>query len=598
MPGELTTPAKPQVAPGFPDSLRIFAFESFEGLNTKALRPGIKDEEMAWSDGWMPLGSNNLRCLWGCGPSIFTGNNIQFFGFGNIGATPLAIILQGDGSLIQVNTNSLVSLQIAPAGTILNPGLRIGLSQWGSQYILFVAPQTNGYFIWDGSSLYQSGSLGPITTITAAGTGYTANFPVTFTGGSGVGATGIATVANGGVVSVQVTNPGSGYVVGDTVTIDFSAGSGSSATGTGMIMPFGVQGTTIETYQSRVWIGNGPKLIFSAPGSPVDFLTSDGAGVAQSTDSFLRRAFIEFKQTNGFLYTIADSSINYISGVSTSGSGPAVTTFSNLNVDPQIGAPWAQSVQVFSRNIVLANSFGVHVSYGGAVTKISQPLDGIYNTAGPDFGGFNPSSAVAGIFGIVVYMLLLPVVDSFTGVLVNKLLMWDGKRWWTSQQDRNLTFIAAQEIDSVLTAWGTDGTNLFQLFEDSTVTYQKVLQSKLYSNPSYLYTKTGLRVYGIMSHANTTPGALVVYIDNETQTPSAPVSVNPNSATWYNNSSNVVHWTNNSAVIVIWAGGLTVFGPITVAQDGRLLGLTIVTQASDISLISAMVLGQDYSANV
>jgi len=56
MPGELTTPAKPQVAPGFPDSLRIFAFESFEGLNTKALRPGIKDEEMAWSDGWMPLG--------------------------------------------------------------------------------------------------------------------------------------------------------------------------------------------------------------------------------------------------------------------------------------------------------------------------------------------------------------------------------------------------------------------------------------------------------------------------------------------------------------------------------------------------------------
>ena len=35
---------------------------------------------------------------------------------------------------------------------------------------------------------------------------------------------------------------------------------------------------------------------------------------------------------------------------------------------------------VFGRNIVFANSFGAHISYGAAVTKISEELDGVYNT--------------------------------------------------------------------------------------------------------------------------------------------------------------------------------------------------------------------------
>jgi hypothetical protein len=65
--------------------------------------------------------------------------------------------------------------------------------------------------------------------ITAGGSGYTTAPTVTFSGGGGTGATGTATVANGAVTGVTITNPGSGYT--STPTIAFS-GAGTGAAGT------------------------------------------------------------------------------------------------------------------------------------------------------------------------------------------------------------------------------------------------------------------------------------------------------------------------------------------------------------------------------
>src|SRR6185437_13887769 len=156
----------------------------------------------------------------------------------------------------------------------------------------------------------------------------------------------------------------------------------------------------------------------------------------------------------------------------------------------------------------------VFVSYGGAVTKASLPLDGFYDSGPIKAPTANFSSAVANVFGIPVYMLLLPVVDQFTGQLVNKLLMYDGKRWFTSQQDKNLTFVATQEINSVLTAWGTNGSGVFKLFDQPSTGFSKVIQSKLFSQPGYFTTKTALRLTGVVrSYAVDQP--ITVTIDNE-----------------------------------------------------------------------------------
>src|ERR1700721_4576299 len=129
----------------------ILAFEGFTGLNTNASRPGIKDTECSWLDGFMPLGDSNLRTLPGIGPSVFTspeGTTTVFYDFGNIGNTPLMIVFPSDGSIWQVNTITNAATQMAPPGTITTVARNtVGTTQWGNAAIIVVARQENGYFV-------------------------------------------------------------------------------------------------------------------------------------------------------------------------------------------------------------------------------------------------------------------------------------------------------------------------------------------------------------------------------------------------------------------------------------------------------------------
>ena len=78
------------------------------------------------------------------------------FDFGNIGAAPIMVVVLADGSLYQVNTDTKVVTLMAAPGTITNPGItKMGMTQWGSQFIIIVAKQENGFFIWDGVNFYQ-----------------------------------------------------------------------------------------------------------------------------------------------------------------------------------------------------------------------------------------------------------------------------------------------------------------------------------------------------------------------------------------------------------------------------------------------------------
>lgn len=739
----------PYLPPGTP-----LVFDTFVGIDTSSSRPGIADEAMSWCDGFMPIGKNNLRVLPGASEALYDcgiPNGIVYYAFVNLSASPLAIVFLVNGSIQQVNRNTHNVTQIAAPGTIQNPARRtIGVSQWGSQYILIVAEQNNGYFIWDGTALYTSGTLAPLVTVTNSGLNYTSQPTITASGGSGSGATFTAQLSGGFIQNIFVVNPGSGYKVGDTPILTISGGgsdstasatahiisgggiqsidvtnlgiqygNGSYATitggggtgailqanfangqvtgvavinpglnftsvpaigifdptgggadfagtaviangqissltitsggsgyvtaptvtiigdgtgataqatiGAGMItaltvtnpglgytkaqvtfsggnnaasatvsiMPFGVKGSAVETYQSRAWIVDGSLLQFTAAESLGDFSTSDGGGFAQSTDSFLRIGYTRPLQTSGFLYLIADSSINYISGVQTSGV-PATTTYTNQNADPEIGTPYPDAIDVFSRNIILGNSFGVHVSYGGAVAKISEVLDGIYNTV-PNFGGFEPSSAKAIIFGKKVWMILIPVIDPITGNQVNKLFMTTGgKQWWSSQQDIDLTFIATEEIDSVLTAWGTDGQKIHALFRNPSANFTKTVQSKLWATPgSYYTTKSASRFSGLAYYYSQIGGSLNVSIDNEKGSSAIyPVNGVPNPMNWVNNAGKPITWTSTAGPMTWSSGagtGVFVIDPFAVAQVGSLTGLTITTTAADMALISATV---------
>ncbi len=516
---------------------------------------------------------------------------ITFFDFFNIGSTPYMLVITSTGDIHAVNTNTKVSTQIAPDGTITTPArTSMGMTQYGSKYVLIVAQQTNDYFIWDGTTFYSPGGIGPVVSISNGGSGYAIAPTITFSGGGGSGAAATATITNGIVTSIQITNSGINYTSAPMVV--FSSGA---AAATVALMPKAISGTAIEVYTGRVWIANGPIITFSVPGSVTDFSSGNGGGNFTSSDSFLRVAYIQLKQTNGFLYLIADSSVNYISGVQTSGATP-VTTFTNQNADPETGSPWPATVNVFSRNILFANAFGAHVSYGGAVTKISEPLDGIYNTV-PNFGNITPSAGKAIIFGKKCWILLLPIIDPVKGQQVNKLLLMRepvGKIWWASEQEVPLIYIQHQEINSIITAYGTDGISVYPLFFQPSTTFTKTAQTKLWDKPGgYQFTKWAVRFWGILKYYNPTSPIVNIALDNELSSISAAAVVAPVPATWLTAGGLVSTWTTAAAVISTWlSGGSTSYSVIaatSVAQQGVLTGFTVTTNVADMAIVSMMI---------
>lgn len=654
--GELTSKASSKL--GFPEGIKFYSPYPFGGINLQDARNSIEDNEFFLLENFIKIGNGNLRTLWDKGDAIYTapaGKTIVMHFFYNIGTTNYAIVFLSDGSAIQVNTATQANLTVGAAGTFYSGGQLPACCQWGSLYLLIVNNITsNNYWVWDGSTLFTHGSLGSSVTITNAGSGYTSAPTVTAFGGTGSGATFLATVANGSVVNVQVTNPGMGYNFGQTVqlifsgggsdtgarlqavlsagtidhidlidggsgytspviaitggggagamatatqtggiidaititnpgagytstptvgitdggpgagasaiavlnpgnvasvsiinggtgynstpTLAFQGGGGSGATATAILtagvitgvtvtahgtgytstpaiivqsginnaasatatlMPFGVSGSSIETYQQRVWIPfpnqtgnreNGGTFLVSSPGSYTDFATSDGGLIFTSSDPFLRAQYTNIRQSNGYLYPIGDSSVSVISNVQTAGS-PATTTFNYQNTDPQIGTSWRDSCSVYSRSILFANPLGVFGLYGGSVTKISDKLDTLFTNAvfPPAAGALTPTAAVANIFNIRVYILLLTVRDPVTAAVRNVMVFWDQKQWFIASQSVDLSYISTQEINSNITAWGTDGSSLFPLFDTPSASLTKRMATKLYgADNSYI----------------------------------------------------------------------------------------------------------------
>lgn len=356
-----------------------------------------------------------------------------------------------------------------------------------------------------GISLISSNTVSSVT-IVHGGSGFTSTPTLTFIGGGGTGATATAVLSGGVITSVTVNNGGSGYT--SAPAIEVQAGANNAAVATVTLMPYGISGTAIETFQQRVWLtfpfqsttGNGVQqngeiINISAPGSFSDFATSDGGLEFINSDSFLRTQYINIKQSNGYLYSIADSSVSVISNVQTSGN-PTSTTFNYQNTDPQTGAAWRDTVVPYSRTILLANAFGVFGLYGGAVTKISKNMDNIFNNAVfPAAGGVMPTSAVANIFNLKVYLINMTVVDPFTEQQRTLMLGWDEREWFIVSQASTFTFISTQEVNSNLLAWGTDGNSLYQMFSSPSTLITKKLSSKLFGAQNQLIQKEAMGMY-------------------------------------------------------------------------------------------------------
>ena len=407
---------------------------------------------------------------------------LTFSGGGGAGATGLAVLT---GTSV-----SAVNLTAGGSGYSSTPS--VVFSGGGSGATLPTAVAN-----LDGSSI---GSV----SITNAGSNITAAVQVSFSGGGGAGA-GATTLLNPtSIASVVVSSTGQYYTTAPAVTV--SAGANSAAYATVSLMPYGVSGSAMETYLSRVWIINpatqqystippGNLWSYSAPGSVSDFSSSDGGGQAVNTDAFLQTSYIGVRQSSGYLYFFGNGSVSVVSNVNTAGA-PTVTTYNYQNVDPQAGLSFRDAIQEFGKSIIISNELGVFGLYGGSLANVSTKIQQIFtNAVYPSSGGVVPSAAVATIYDVKHYVYFVTLIDPDTQVARNVMLLWNEKEWTVASQSLNLTFIAAQKVGSNYQAWGTDGADLYPLFYTPSATLPKRIDTKLYGADKMFIQKQALAVY-------------------------------------------------------------------------------------------------------
>lgn len=569
---------------GFPPGFEYRGVEAFKGLNTKARRPSIDDEEFSWIENIFPIGSGNARAMPDRGATFYTapgGRTIVYANTFNIATVDYHFVCLDDGSAVQVAQSNGATTTIAVAGTFYNGGDLPHISQWGAAGIIIVTTVTaNGYYAWDGTTLTSPGQAAPTWL-----SGLTSNVVLVGNTNSNTTLTAFSSTV-GVVVGMLVTGtniPANTFVTGGTsttVTIS-NAATGTTAGVTFTFswqMPTGVAGTGIDSYQNRVFIINGTQLLMSAASNGAYFAAANGGSITTSTDSNLRKHYTHIISANGYIYPFGDSAIFNISNVTqTVTNNVATASYQYQNSDPQTGTKWPNTVQVLGRAILFANFNGVFDLLGNSATKISDALDNLFATISTTV---TPSAAVCTLYGIRVWVLCIRAQD-YTGTTRTMLACFDGKKWWMASQSTTPTFLYTLEVDSQLTAYGTDGSIIFPLFQTASTSTTKIMQSKLYDGAlKYITTKAAIRYYLQMDPlTSTTFTAPTVTIDSETSSTPVVGSLT-GTITWVNASGAAIQFRNASLNNLFWTlNGL--INAVDAQNWGNLLGFTLTTTNPD-----------------
>lgn len=317
--------------------------KNFKGVNTKANRTAIGDDEFYWLENAMPIGYGNLKVT----PNYsdlgvtFTHTVLYFFS-ANIGLTDYLVAFEDDGSAEYVNLDTNTLGTIAAAGTFTTDNINI--SQWKNDRVLIIDP-INGYFTWNGVNTIPIGSVGQVGIVNA-GSGFTSAPAVVISAPNvtnGIQATAEATITANAVSSITITEAGSGYTSPPTVTINGGGGSGANII---------CELTTFKKGTVSVVVTNGGTGYTNASNLVVTISGGGGSNAAAT-------GIIAGGQVNQVIMTNAGSGYTNTSNISVTisgGGGSNATAKAVINVDNNVG------IATFSGRAWVANGRTVFYS--------------------------------------------------------------------------------------------------------------------------------------------------------------------------------------------------------------------------------------------
>ena len=328
--------------------------KDFKGLDTKANRTAIKEDEFSWIENAMPIGAGNIKIT----PTytslgVTFANTVNYLFSASINLVDYLIAFESDGSAQYVNLLDNTIHTLASAGTF--SGVSMDISQWKSERVLIIDP-TKGYFTWDGTNLIFIGSVGLIG-ITNSGTGYTTVPTVQISApnnANGVNALATAVVSSGAITSIVLTEAGTGYTSAPTVTI--TGGSGTNATAIAGIITF-------ATGTVSVTVTNGGSGYTNAANTTVTI--AGGGGTNAAAKAILAGGQVtQVIMTNpGFGYTNASNITVTIAG----GGGANATATGIINLQPNVGiASFSGQVWIAAGRTVFYSAPGSYSNFVAA----------------------------------------------------------------------------------------------------------------------------------------------------------------------------------------------------------------------------------------
>jgi len=578
---------KPQKTPG----LDYLAFGEFVTMDTRLARVGLSQDRLGWCENFQIVGPNNLVSVPGPGAPVSGSNTTTFFRLQQVVIrNALYVIAFGtDGSGWELNPTTGAAVQFASPATFQDPDM----TTYNADRILIADPLA-GYCTWDTVVFAKQGSVSPNVTITNGGSGYTSAPGVTITGGSGAGVMAVASILNGQVVSVQLTQSGSGYQVGDVLTVNFSGGGGTAAAATAVVWPFlGFTTNSIAVAFGRVWISgagvtttvlNARILQWSGAvaGGYDNFNSVNAAGSTLIVDADLVEGITALRYMNNFLYIFGDNSVKQIGTISVSGSQ---TLFTITTISSDQGTTFRDAIVSYNRLACFTNTFGVFAIFGASVTKISDPMDGIFGTA--LFVPLKPQAAVVDLLGRHTLMILLQYFDTLLLTQRTILIAMDAKNSWYVVNQGAVVAIAQTQSKGPYTLWGTYGSDLTALLSDPNNPVQVRVSTALTDIDQPWIQKRAIRA-GISQSSKTLQTSLTWVQESENSaTPLMFNIIKP--IVWINNSGGIITFTDTGGGALQFTSGGYKFVPLQVQNSGLYMGGTLTGAVLSMTINSFVV---------
>ena len=217
--------------------------KNFKGLNTKANRTAIDEDEFSWIENAQPIGFGNIKIVQAQSAVLDSGANAVVFAntttaleSANINVSDYLLSFEDNGRAEYFNLTNSTKGNVAVTGTFSSAN--VSTAQFKNERVIIGDPN-KGLFNWDETNLVSMGSVGSIG-ITNPGEGYLAAPSVVIgapNNTGGVQATAEATISTGagGLTSINVTAGGTGYAAVPGVTItapDVQGGTQAQAAAT------------------------------------------------------------------------------------------------------------------------------------------------------------------------------------------------------------------------------------------------------------------------------------------------------------------------------------------------------------------------------